>query len=474
MALGASKALKALSRSDIGISGFDGTWLGKNAVNSGLFISTFDTLAEEMGREIVRLAAATLNAPDVFLSRKLDGKLFTGDSNEKETKQTSSIRRYPIVIATDTLEEWHYEKLGETVDCPVVFGSSLEIDIAPRLQRIGPDRAIIVTDETVRAIYGQRLLESFRKVNLNARIYSFKGGEESKTAPVLHELADQILTDGISKRSVIVTLGGGIVNNVAGFLAAILLRGIRFIHVPTSTMSQLDVVIGGKQAVNTRHGKNLLGTFYEPEFIYLNTQLVETLPTREYYAGLAEAVKHGLCQSKRLLDLVRRGDYRDILSETLRLKIGLIHEDPREYQRGLILLYGHTLGHAFEIASNHALNHGEAISIGMVGEAMISQKLGLCSKEFVQLHRDIFSYLRLPTELPRGVGLGRILDALSYDKKERHTDHQFCLLHDVAKPVRVNGSFRISVPERLIEEVILDLCESMEDAESVDLSRKVG
>ena len=150
----------------------------------------------------------------------------------------------------------------------------------------------------------------------------------------------QIISHGITKNSCIILLGGGVVGNLGGFLSAILMRGLRFVHVPTTVMSHIDSTTGGKQAVNTPHGKNLLGTFYEPEFIYIDIDTIRTLPEREYASGIAEAIKHGLCQSKKLLEYISEGDYKKIVLETIKLKTKLIKKDPLEQKEGLVLEHG--------------------------------------------------------------------------------------------------------------------------------------
>lgn len=456
MALGAANALRALGRNDVLISGFDATFIGRHALRNGTLISTFDTQPEMLGREVV-IQAFGLKDPQVNRStHTVYGSLLTRDFFKPLPKQVISIRSYPMVAARSNTSEFEYNTLENNCACPIVFGENYLEDIPNRLRELDSNDLIIISDHTVRKIYGQALAERMNDFNLPTRIFSFPAGEKNKNMQTIEALSQDILNVGLTKRSVIVSFGGGIVNNVAGFIATTLMRGIRLVHVPTSTMAQLDVVVGGKQAVNTPHGKNLLGTYYEPEFIYVNHNFIKTLPKREYLNGIAEAVKHGICQSNHLLQLLESGNYLEILRETLRLKISLLDRDPREKNSGLILLYGHTLGHALEIASGHELLHGEAISIGMYAAAHISNKLGYCSADFVKLHKTIFQYHRLPTQVPRSVPLDLILNTLPYDKKDRRGDVRFFLMRDIGVPVIKDGEYAQSVPQDLLLQVLED------------------
>ncbi len=192
-----------------------------------------------------------------------------------------------------------------------------------------------------------------------------------------------------------------------------------------------------------------MGTFYEPEFIYIDYTLIESLPKKEYASGIAEVIKHGLCQSKKLLQsLENKEDYKFILKEVIKLKTSIIDADPRELHEGLILVYGHTIGHAVEIASNQKLNHGEAISIGMVAAAKISYELGYCDKSLVEIHEIILKKYDLPTKIPADIKTDEISKILFYDKKERKNKMTFVLLENIEKVKTINGKYGIPVDEK--------------------------
>lgn len=290
---------------------------------------------------------------------------------------------------------------------------------------------------------------------MNTELFSCKEGERNKTFTTLNNLASEILHSGVSKRSVIIVLGGGVVGNLGGFLAAILMRGLRFVHVPTTVMHQVDASTGGKQAVNTNHGKNLLGTFYEPEFIYNDISAIESLPQREVKSGIAEVIKHALCESKELLELLNNGAcYKDILLKTIEHKIKILDEDPRELNKGFILIYGHTLGHVIEILMKGKLLHGEAISIGMILAADIAEEMNIGSRGLKEHHLRILSRYNLPTTIPPKLSVDEIIRTMFFDKKERDTNMTFCLLEDIGKVYQRNNSYSVEVPIEIIKSVL--------------------
>jgi 3-dehydroquinate synthase len=456
MAMGCLTALYELGREDILVSGFDATHAGHLALSKGRLISTVDTKPEEMGRRAISLAQELLEYPTPQIIR-YPISLLTKEKIQPLPKQVIQKRTYVIVKPTSDLREFPYQELHNSLQCPVIIGNNMVNDLPSRLKTLRADKYIIITDDIVEKIYGTKLKNSLLKKGLRTSLYSFPSGEKNKTFTVLNDLATRVLDEGISKKSCLVLVGGGIVGNLAGFLAAILMRGIRFVHVPTTVMSQIDSTTGGKQAVNMPHGKNLLGTFYEPEFIYIDLTTINTLPSREYRSGIAEAIKHGFCQSKELLAAVEKKDYAKIVEKTILLKTNIIDIDPREKNEGLILVYGHTIGHAIETASNHTLNHGEAISIGMVAAARISNQLGFCNKDCMIYHEKILKKQGLPVRIPLSLSVESIMAVLPYDKKERQANIPFALIEDIGKMKKIKNSFSVPVENKVIREVLLSM-----------------
>lgn len=457
MALGCLTGLFELNREDIKVCGFDATHAGKLALQKDRLLTTINTNPESMGRCVINTAMEILSKPNQKIEKEIisDVDLITKKHQIKLPKQIIQNRKYTILTAEKDGSEFDYSSLSESLICPIVIGNNMDDELPKRLKTLNADKYILVTDQNVRVLYGEKLLKSMQENKLNCRIFSFVGGEKLKTFSTLNNLANKILSEGITKKSCIIILGGGVVGNLSGFLAAILLRGIKFIHVPTTVMAQTDSTTGGKQAVNTKHGKNLLGTFYEPEFIYIDTNTINTLPKREYNSGMAECIKHGLCQSRFLLKLIDEKNYPKILRTTIILKTKLIEKDPREKNEAGILIYGHTIGHTLEILSNHELNHGEAISIGMVAAARISKILGYASQKLVDQHIKILSKQGLPTKIPKKIKIQDIIKRLEFDKKERISNIPFILLEEVGKVKNIKGNYFIEVSKEKIQESLL-------------------
>ena len=325
---------------------------------------------------------------------------------------------------------------------------------------LGADKFFIVTDTNLPAMLKEKvqgILESITETH----VVAFPAGEASKTLTTLETVAGRILDLGATKSSVIVCLGGGVVGNLGGLLAALLFRGIRFFHVPTTMVAQVDSAVGIKQAVNYKRGKNLFGQYYPPEFVFIDLAFLRSLPERHIRAGLAEAVKHGLCQDAAFFDSIEAsaGHYTweeidDIARHTIELKLELLKYDPFEGKLDPQLELGHTIGHAVEIIENGGLLHGEAIAIGMVVEARLSRELGFMSKELLAKIGRVFEKIGLPTRIPADISAGQIIDTLRYDNKRRTARNDFFLLEDFTRFHRDNGKIGTKVPEELLRRVL--------------------
>jgi len=454
MAMGCITALFELNRQDIIISGFDATHAGRLALQNGKLYSTINTDPEGIGRKAIQTAREIIFAYEVPHEINYYIQPLTKEKLRKPPKQVILKRKYILTRPLENLREFNYESLHESEECPIIIGGNIWKDLAPRLKKLNADRYYILTDNNVKRLYGEKLLSVFKNEGFNSKLFAIPAGEKNKTFTNLNTLATRILNLGVSKNSCLVLFGGGVVGNIAGFLSAILMRGIRFVHVPTTVMAQIDSTTGGKQGINMPHGKNLLGTFYEPEFIFIDKTLIKTLSEKEYNSGIAEAIKHGLCQSRKLLDYIKEKDYDKILEETIKLKINVLEVDPREKKDALVLVYGHTIGHVLEILSDHKLNHGEAISIGMVAAVRISNQLGFCNKEFVELHEKIFKETGLPIKIPKYIKLNDIYKVLLYDKKDREKIIPFVLLEDIEKVKTINGNYAVPVRRKIIDGVL--------------------
>ena len=320
---------------------------------------------------------------------------------------------------------------------PIVIGSGLlggDFDLWPYIP--GHD-CLIVSNETVAPLYLDKLKANIGEKNIAS--IELPDGEAYKTTDTLHTLLDRLVDIGASRDTTVIALGGGVVGDIAGFAAASYMRGVGFIQVPTTLLAQVDSSVGGKTGVNHPRGKNLIGAFYQPGIVLIDTRTLATLPVRELRAGLGEVIKYGVIADAGFfawlednIDALLGGDSA-ALAHTIRrcceLKAEIVAEDEREGARRAILNFGHTFGHAIE----HCLGygkwlHGEAVAAGMVMATSLS---GISPAETARL-TALLTAAGLPTAPPR-IGAARMLDAMSMDKKVQHKQLRLVLLKSLGE-----------------------------------------
>jgi 3-dehydroquinate synthase len=280
----------------------------------------------------------------------------------------------------------------------------------------------IVSDTNVAALFGQRLQRSLEAAGLKTILLTAPAGETSKTLEQAGALCDQMISAGLDRTSFVVGLGGGVLGDLSGFVAAIFHRGIPHVQVPTTLLAMVDSSIGGKTGVNTRSGKNLLGVVHHPALVIADTDVLQTLPAREFNQGFAEIIKHAIIADAAMFRELTKGrpsDLAPLIRRNVEIKAKVVGQDELDKtgQRAL-LNFGHTVGHAIERAGDYRqFFHGEAISLGMVAAAAVSAtRAGLASTE----QRQIIELLRafdLPTKLPAHFPREKIFEALPLDKK---------------------------------------------------------
>ncbi len=313
-----------------------------------------------------------------------------------------------------------------------------------------PERAgtaFVVTTTDVWQLYGERLKQA-----LSGRKHEtlfFKGGEERKRLAEVEELADEMVARGGERSSMVIAIGGGITNDVGGFLASIFMRGIPVLQIPTTLLAQVDAAIGGKTGVNLREGKNLIGTFHQPIAVLIDPDVLATLPEREYTAGLFEVLKHGVIRSPELFrlmaerpDAVRArepGVVETMVAESVRIKAEVVSADEREGGLRRILNFGHTAGHALEAETGYAgFLHGEAVAFGMRAAAHLGRLAGVCGASTAQ---SILDAVALYGPLPPldGIRAGNLAARLRGDKKTVHGKVHFVLPEQIGKVRVVSG-----------------------------------
>ena len=296
------------------------------------------------------------------------------------------------------------------------------------LQDIGVSgRVGIVTNSVVNELYGRVVIRSLKKAGFSPFLVMIPDGEQAKSVSWLSKILDALVAQRFERQDVVLALGGGVVGDVTGFAAAVYLRGVPFVQVPTTLVAQVDSSVGGKTGVNHPIGKNLIGAFYQPRVVVIDPQALQTLPKREWVAGLAEVIKYGMIADSQFFEYLEqhveglRGQAEEVIPGVIRrcceIKAEVVGGDERESGRRRILNYGHTVGHALETLGRYQTwIHGEAVGIGMVQEASIAQFLGMCDKELVERQRDLIQDVGLPIAMP-SMKFMDLWEAMQHDKK---------------------------------------------------------
>lgn len=312
---------------------------------------------------------------------------------------------------------------------PIYVGAGCLGDLGSRLveTRCGK-RVAVVTNSTVANIYLEPVVKTLTGSGFDPAVIQIPDGEEHKNLAWLAFVYDRLIDAGVDRGGAAIALGGGVVGDLTGFAAATYLRGIDLVQVPTTLLAQIDSSIGGKTGINHPAGKNLLGAFKQPRFVLADVECLRTLPRREFVAGLAEVIKTGAILDAELFALLEAElpgvlqQERDLLVRVVgrccKLKAIVVAEDETESGYRAILNFGHTLGHAIESLTDYTtFLHGEAVAIGMVAAARISQRLGFCDETTVRRLATLVDRCGLPTEVPGDLGREALALAMRTDKK---------------------------------------------------------
>lgn len=351
----------------------------------------------------------------------------------------------------------------------IVFTQSFE-DLWPELEGLGCEnrRICIVTDSKVNEIYGEEVLKILKGKCLKAVKYVFPNGEENKNLDTVKEIYKFLIEEGFDRKDMLLALGGGVVGDTTGYAAATYLRGIDFVQVPTTLLSQADSSIGGKTGVDFDGYKNMVGAFKMPSLVYMNLQVLTTLDDRQFFSGFGEVMKHGLIKDAMFYEWLIENMYEicerdlDVLQEMLikscSIKKLVVEKDPTEQGDRALLNFGHTIGHAIEKAKNFELYHGECVALGCVAAAYISWKRELLSMEEYYEIRDMFVPFYLPISVDN-IQPEEILRLTKSDKKMESGKIKFVLLKKIGKAV-----IDKTVTDEEILEAIREIHFSEEDA----------
>jgi shikimate kinase / 3-dehydroquinate synthase len=296
----------------------------------------------------------------------------------------------------------------------------------------------LVTDDHVGPLYTDTVLQSLRESGFTAEVIQIPAGEEFKTIQTIELLWNFFLANQLDRSSTVVSLGGGVVSDMAGFAAATYLRGIRWVGLPTTVLSMADASLGGKTGADLPTGKNLIGAFHAPSMVLADPEVLSSLPERELRGGFAEIVKHGLISDPVLfeackglagltVDEIRQKPLTAIIRRAMAVKIRVIEQDPFEKGIRATLNAGHTVGHALELTSNFALSHGEAVSIGLVVETRMAEERGRAKAGLANDVSGVLAGLGLPVTVPAGMDKEKVETALFRDKKRAGSGVKFAL-----------------------------------------------
>jgi 3-dehydroquinate synthase len=345
-----------------------------------------------------------------------------------------------------------------TVDVEAPYDVIVGQGLLSGLDRYVPEdskRLMILFDPSVAAPI-PALVDELRKNGFEVHLLAVPSGEDAKEIDVAVAAWRRLGEAAFTRTDTIIGIGGGSTTDLAGFVAGTWLRGVPVVHVPTTLLGMVDAAIGGKAGLDTDEGKNLVGVFHQPAAVLCDQAMLETLPPEEIISGMAEIIKAGLVADAGILDVVWSGPQEtlnpdspllgELIRRAVKVKAGIVAEDPNERGRRALLNYGHTFGHAIEQAEHFEWRHGDAVAVGLVFSAEVAVRAGLMDPSLLGLHRELLAAVGLPTSYKPG-RWDRLWPAIRRDKKNKGKTRRMVLLEDVAKPLVVRD-----IPEDLLEE----------------------
>lgn len=280
-------------------------------------------------------------------------------------------------------------KVNASKSYEVLIGDGLINSVVELVSPVCKSKKVaVITDDIVDSLYGRVVLNSLSKAGFAVSKMVFKNGEGSKNVATLSDIWEFLAENSFTRSDMLVALGGGVVGDMTGFVAATYMRGVNFVQIPTTLLAAVDASIGGKTAIDLVHGKNLAGAFWQPSLVICDCDILRKLPKNLFNDGMAEVIKHGILRDETILECVERGAILDeleqIIEKNLMIKSWYVEEDEHDYGIRQQLNFGHTVGHAIEKISNFTLSHGQAVAYGMIIESRIANRMGICSNEALE------------------------------------------------------------------------------------------
>jgi 3-dehydroquinate synthase len=342
-----------------------------------------------------------------------------------------------IIVALMPQYSQVFVPLGER-SYTIEIGTGNLLRLTSLLTERGTRHVVVITDEHVEDPHAAAIAASLAEQEIDVDLVIIESGETSKSVETAHELWEKLLDLGADRKTVVAAVGGGVIGDLAGFVAATFARGLPLVQVPTTLLAQVDSSVGGKVGVNLPGAKNMVGAFWQPVAVLIDTDVLTSLPDREYRAGLAEVVKYGVILDAEFFEWLESRTFqlnardssalRHVIARSCELKAWVVSQDERE-QTGLraVLNYGHTFCHAFEALTGYSqLLHGEAVAIGMLCASRLAERLGRIDASITERQERLLSTLGLPVTVPR-LDPDRVVRAMSHDKKVEHGRLRFVL-----------------------------------------------
>lgn len=358
---------------------------------------------------------------------------------------------------------------GRSRSYPILIGEGVlqSEELINYLSSTKASKYAIITDTMVESLHARELQLSL-KSRFDMTLVSFPPGEENKSRATKEMCEDHLLNLGAGKDTCIIGMGGGIVTDLAGYVASTYCRGVPSIMIPTSLLAMVDASIGGKTGINVPQGKNLIGTISQPTAVLIDTATLTTLPLDEIKNGMAEVIKHALIADKSYLDFLKMNSQgllkldAEILEEavyrSVEIKGQIVQEDETEKGKRRLLNFGHTVAHAIEIATEHQIPHGRAVAIGMLTEGYLSMKMGHLSLSDFKTIGDILTLYQIDLTWKGALEPSRILETMRMDKKSLRQVPRFVILAELGLPIEFDGQYCTSVDEKLLDNAIEWMC----------------
>lgn len=337
---------------------------------------------------------------------------------------------------------------GATVDVPlgddsysIHIGTGLLDHMGELFEARAGQRGAIITSDRLHPLYGKRVEQALADGGWELQVLQVPDGESAKNLGLAGELCESLAKGGCDRGSVVFALGGGVIGDLAGFVAAIYMRGIDFVQLPTTLLAQADASVGGKVAVDLPQGKNLVGAFHQPAAVYIDTDTLHTLPERHMRAGMAEVIKHAIIADEALFEFISQNidsiysrdseTLKHLLQRNCQIKVDVVQKDPHDRGLRAVLNLGHTIGHALERAAGEwTLHHGEAVASGIIAETQLACELGLCAPETLNRIKTLIDAARIAPDLST-IHPGKAEAAIERDKKISDGRLSLPLVHDI-------------------------------------------